>query len=159
MGFNISGVAINHNFDKDLKKLNADFGWHFQSITEVTFDRASKNWTPEDEVYVYFSDKATLIFLNYAKCLEPYALSGAKVLTFAYSATSMAFFMSLWDNQEHQRTIMEIERKISQQRGEKLPLEKDEPETDSLIFDMIDEIMGQTFFSIDFAEKAYLCQL
>jgi len=158
MGFNISGIAIDKNFDKDLEKLNAVFGWNFKSIEEVTFDRASKNWTPENEVNIYFSDKATLIFLNYEFCLEPYAISNAKVLTFAYSATAMAFFISLWDNHQHQRTIMETERKIMQQKGEKLPLEKDEPATDSLIFDMINELMGQTFFSIDFGEKAYHCQ-
>jgi len=158
MGFNISGIAIDKNFDKDVQKIADAFGWNFSHVKEVTFERASKNWTPEGEVNIYFSDRATLIFLNYANCLEPYAISDAKVLTFAYSATSMAFFMSFWDNQQHRRTIMEIERDISQQNGEKLPLEKDEPTTDSLIFDMINEVMGQTFFSIDLGEKAYHCQ-
>ena len=99
-----------------------------------------------------------MIFLNFSECLEPYAISDAKVLTFAYSATSMSFFMSLWNNQKHQRTIMEMEREILRQKGEKLPSEKDEPETDRLIFDLINEVMGQTFFSIELGEKAYHCQ-
>ena len=62
MGFNIAGLVINQNYDKDIKKLSTDLKWGIEIIDEITFEEASSNWTPDGEFRLYFSDKSTMIF-------------------------------------------------------------------------------------------------
>lgn len=158
MGYNISGLAINRNFNKDLNELAKAFNWKMELVKEVSFEEASANWTPNNEVNVYFSDSATLLFIDSDRCMGGFRLGGAKVLTFVYTATSMAFLMNYWNQDKVDRYIMEVEGDIMSQRGEKLALEAKHSTTDGLIFGMIDEVLGEPFGEIELGATAYKCE-
>ena len=158
MGFNISGIAMDQTFDKDPKKVAEALKLSFELVEETNFETASKNWTPEKDVYVYFSDQATLIFMSYEHCFGGFRVPGAKVLTFAYSATAMTFLMHYWDQNRTVRMLNEAEGDIVMQRGTPLSQESKGNGLSGLIFDMIEEVLGQSFYSIEMGEKAYHCQ-
>ncbi len=94
MGFNIAGLVIAKNYNKNISALEDDINWDIEVIEEITFEEAASNWTPDDEFRLYFSDKATLIFFPHEWAAERYASHQASSLCYAYSATAMAFFIS-----------------------------------------------------------------
>lgn len=158
MGFNFAGIAVNRTFDYDINKVADAFGWNIKMVKEVTFDEASQNWTPERDVNIHFTDKSTMIFLSFERCISAFGIQGANVLTFAYSATSMAMLLHYWENDKVVRYIMEHNHEIMQEHGEKLPQEQEGKHVDGLIFDMLEEVLGRSFHQLDFAGKAYHCK-
>lgn len=67
MGFNISGLAINKNYEKDFDKLQEELGWNLKKESEISFESASSNWTEEGICNVYFTEKGTLMFIGLDK--------------------------------------------------------------------------------------------
>lgn len=158
MGYNIAGLAIANNFDKDIDKLAEALGWKLEVQGEITFEQASANWTPDGQCNVWFSDKATLVFFPHEWSIDEYSADGAKSMCYAYSATSMTFLFSYSDeNWENQRFIIESEGEMQVDEGTPHPLEAETDGTDDLIFRMLDELLGSRFYDIDLADAAYKC--
>ena len=125
MGFNIAGLVINQNYDKDINKLSKDLEWGIEVVEEITFEEASANWTPEEEFRLFFSDKATMIFFSHEWVAEQHRSKKGYTLNYAYSATAMAFQVDLFKSGKLIRSIFEHEGDRKMQSGEPLPLEKE----------------------------------
>lgn len=159
MGFNIAGLVIDQNFDKDINKLGEALNWNLQVVEEIQFETASANWTPEDEFNVYFSEKATMVFFSHELAMQKYHVQGSNSLCYAYSATSMAFLVSYRKRDGTYRFFIEYEGDAKLQEGEALDLEEDYPTGDALIFKLIDDLLGEPFGSIDLGAKAFRCKI
>lgn len=158
MGFNIAGLVIGKNFDKDIEKLSEALNWGIKVVEEINFEQASKNWTPEGEFRLYFTDKATMIFFPHEWAINHYHVTSVDSLCYAYSATAMTFIVSYLDKESNYRAFMESEGKRSMEEGQPLEYEKEHPTADGLIFKLIDVVLQDNFHQIDFADKAFRCK-
>ena len=154
MGFNISGLAINKNYEYDFEKLQRDLGWSLIKDAEIDFETASENWTEEGICTVYFSEKGTLIFLNMDICSESYPIKDANTLTFALSETVMAFNLNYCENGIEKRSIIEVNDERMQDEGEILDVEATSEDTSELIWNQIEVVLGKRFWDIELEEKA-----
>lgn len=158
MGFNIAGLVINQNYDKDIKKLSTDLKWGIEIIDEITFEEASSNWTPDGEFRLYFSDKSTMIFFPHDWVAEQSRSKTFDTLNYAYSATAMAFQVDLFKSGKLVRSIFEHEGDRKMSRGEPLELESNNDTADGLTFALIDELLKGKFGEIDLGEKSFRCR-
>lgn len=156
MGHNISGIAINKNFENNVGELSKLLGVELQIENEIIFEDASENWKEEGYFDVYFSKNGTLIFANIDYCLEPYSHKETNILTFALSETSMTFNIGYTENDVLVRSIMKVNDDILDEEGEPLQCEIDnEDDMTEAIFDQIGEVIGMHFYEIELDEKAY----
>lgn len=156
MGHNISGIAINKNFENNVEELSKLLGVELQIENEIIFEDASENWKEEGYFDVYFSKNGTLIFANIDYCLEPYSHKETNILTFALSETSMTFNIGYTENDVLVRSIMKVNDDTIDEEGEPLQCEIDnEDDMTEAIFDQIGEVIGMHFYEIELDEKAY----
>lgn len=158
MGFNISGLVINQNYDRDVKKLTNDIKFGIEIVEEISFEEASSNWTPDGEFRVYFSDKATMIFFSHEWVMQQLHSKTADTLNYAYSATAMVFKIDFFKEGKLVRSIFENEGDRPIERGDPLELEKEHKTADGLTFALFDQLLGDKFGNIDFGAKAFRCQ-
>lgn len=154
MGFNISGIAIDKNYESEFSKLQNEFGWTLEKQSEISFETASSNWKDEGICDVYFSEKGTLMFISMDMCADSWSLKTSKTLTFALSETSMAFNISYCENGVEKRSIMEVEGNRMTDEGEKLKVESISEDASEIIWNQIEEVIGKRFWDIDPSEKA-----
>ena len=156
MGHNISGIAINKNFENNVEELSKLLGVELQIENEIIFEDASENWKEEGYFDVYFSKNGTLVFANIDYCLEPYSHKETNILTFALSETSMTFNIGYTEKDVLVRRIMKVNDEIIDEEGELLQCEIDnEDDMTEAIFDQIGEVIGTHFYEIELDEKAY----
>jgi hypothetical protein len=155
MGHNISGIAINKNFENNTEELSRLLGVELQIENEIIFEDACENWKEEGYFDVYFSKNGTLVFANIDYCLEPYSHKETNILTFALSETSMTFNIGYTENDVLVRSIMKVNDEIIDEEGEPLQCEIDNEDMTEAIFDQIGEVIGMHFYEIELDEKAY----
>jgi hypothetical protein len=154
MGFNISGLAINNNYENDFEKLQKQLGWHLEKQSEIDFETASSNWKEEGICDVYFSEKGTLLFISMDRCTESFSLPNDNTLTFALSETSMAFNINYCEKGIEKRSIMEVNDERLEDEGEKLEVENRSEDTSEIIWNQIEVVISKSFWQIEPDEKA-----
>lgn len=154
MGFNISGLAINKNYENDFDSLQKELGWNLKKETEIDFETASSNWKDDGICDVYFSENGTLLFISMEMCTESFPLKNDNSLTFALSETSMAFYINYCENGIEKRLIMEVNDERMQDEGEKLGVENNAEDTSEIIWNQLEVVIGKRFWVIEPDEKA-----
>ena len=154
MGFNISGLAINKNYENEFVELQKELGWNLEKQSEIDFETASSNWTEDGICDVYFTEKGTLMFISMDMCAESWSLKNDNTLTFALSETSMAFNINYNENGIEKRSIMEVNDERMQDEGEKLGIEDKSEDTSEIIWNQIEVVIGKRFWDIEPNEKA-----
>ena len=154
MGFNISGLAINKNYENDFDSLQKELGWNLKKETEIDFETASSNWKDDGICDVYFSENGTLLFISMEMCTESFPLKNDNSLTFALSETSMAFYINYCENGIEKRLIMEVNDERMQDEGEKLGVENTAEDTSEIIWNQLEVVIGKRFWDIEPDEKA-----
>ena len=156
MGFNISGIVINRNLEKNNEVLSKILNLNLEFDKEIDFETASENGKDEGIIDVYFGNNGTLIFANEDLCLgDGYSFPKTNIMTFALSETSMAFNFAYTENGNIIRSKMEINGEIIDEKGNKLEIENDEEDISEIIWKLISEILGISFGSIEPNEKAF----
>ncbi|MCD8406286.1 hypothetical protein LNI90_04965 [Tenacibaculum dicentrarchi] len=154
MGFNISGLAINKNYENEFIELQKELGWNLEKQSEIDFETASSNWTKDGICDVYFTEKGTLMFISMDMCAESWSLKNDNTLTFVLSETSMAFNINYNENGIEKRSIMEVNDERMQDEGEKLGIEDKSEDTSEIIWNQIEVVIGKRFWDIEPNEKA-----
>jgi hypothetical protein len=154
MGFNISGLAINKNYESEFNNLQKELGWNLEKQAEINFETASSNWKDDGICDAYFSEKGTLLFISMDMCTDSWPLKNDNTLTFALSETSMAFNINYCENGIEKRSIMEVEEQRMQDTGEKLEVEEKSTDTAEIIWNQMEVVIGKSFWSIEPGEKA-----
>lgn len=153
MGFNISGIAINKNYEFEFDELQKELGWNLIKKSQVNFETASSNWKEEGICDVYFSENGTLIFISMDLGAESWPLRNDNSLTFALSETSMAFHINYCEKGIEKRSIMEVNAKRMHDEGEKLEVEKKSEDPSEIIWNQIEIVIGKRFGDIQADEK------
>ena len=154
MGFNLSGLAINKNYENEFDNLQKELGWNLEKQSEIDFETASSNWKDDGICDAYFSEKGTLLFISMDMCTESWPLKKDNTLTFALSETSMAFNINYCENGIEKRSIMEVNDERMQDEGEKLEVEDKSEDTSEIIWNQIEAVIGKRFWDIEPDEKA-----
>lgn len=154
MGFNISGLVVNKNYQDNINELFDKLGWSLTKGEEIDFETASSNWQEEEYCDVYFSERGTLVFLNIDYCTDGYPIENLNTLTFGYSETSMAFLLNYCENGIETRSIMETEGEIFFNEGEKLEIENNCDNISDVIWKQIEIVLGKSFHEIENSETA-----
>lgn len=154
MGFNISGIAINKNFEKDFETLQKELGWNLQKQGAINFETASSNWKEDDICDVYFTEEGTLLFISMDMCNKAWKLKNTNTLTFALSETSMAFILNYCESDLLKRSIMEVEGKRTLDSGAKLAIEENSEDTSEIIWNQLKVVLAKSFWDIKEDEKA-----
>lgn len=153
MGFNISGLAINKNYENDFHDLAHQLGWKLERHTEIDFETASANWKDDAYCDVYFTENGTLIFLSLDR-LPVRNVKNDSSLIFAISETSMAFDMSYYEAGIELRSIMEVNGEQFEDKGDKLKVENISSDTSEIIWNQLEVVIGKRFWDIEPEEKA-----
>jgi len=153
MGFNLSGLAINKNYENEFDNLQKELGWNLQKQSEIDFETASSNWKDDRICDAYFSEKGTLLFISMDMCAESWPLKKDNTLTFALSETSMTFNINYCENGIEKRSIMEVNGERMQDEGEKLEIEDKSEDTSEIIWNQIEVVIGKSFWDIEPEEK------
>lgn len=154
MGFNISGLAINKNYENEFSNLQKELGWSLKKQSEIDFETASSNWTDEGICDVYFSEKGTLLFISMDVCTGSMPLKNDNTLTFALSETSMAFNINYCENGIEKRSVIEVNGERMEDKGDKLEVEDQSEDTSEIIWNQIEVVIGKRFWDIEPDEKA-----
>ncbi|WP_165749543.1 hypothetical protein [Cellulophaga sp. Z1A5H] len=148
MGFNLSGIAINKNFEADFDYLQGKLGWNLEKHSEIDFETASSNWKDEEICDAYFSEQGTLLFISMDRCTESFSVENQNVLTFALSETSMAFNIIYTENCIEKRSIMQVEDHRMHDEGEKLAVESTSEDPSEIIWNQMGVVLGKPFWDI-----------
>lgn len=162
MGFNVSGIVINKNYNGKLDELKKEFGWTFnmEGPETISFHDASSNWKDEGICDIYFSEQGTLLFLHYEMCMDPLFIKNfdtANVLTFALTEISMAFSFIYCEGDTLRRRffVAEDRRHKSVEHGTPLPVEETETDPSEIIWKQMAIVLGKRFWDIASDEPAY----
>jgi len=158
MGFNISGIVINSNFDQDINKFIEETGFSIRPEREISPEDLRENWTPEGIYRVQFTDIGTVVFLNFQECLDGQYLEGYNVMTFTYSETSsMLLFLSYYEGNVQRRRIMEDNLVKTIDEGAPLDIDSDKKgeELSEILFELFETILGKSFFLLDDTFASY----
>lgn len=155
MGFNITGIVVNKNYDNKIEELGNSLGLKLTFEKEVSFEEASSNWKEYGVCDIYFAENGTLLFFSMERLLWGQRIENQNVLSFKYSETSMEFGLKYFEGFENRRSIKESNGVIKLQKGNPLPEEATNAETSELIFAKIADVLGQKFWDIDFASIAF----
>ena len=155
MGFNISGLVIDKNYENKILELQQILDCELTFDKEVNFEEASENWKSDKYCDIYFSEKGTLIFLSFEKSGFEFPVLNQTTLTFVLSEMSMTFSINYTENQKLLRTIVETEDSIYIDEGNPFPFEENESDKSELIYHLFEKTLGKSFWDIDLDEKCY----
>jgi len=156
MGFNISGLAINKNYENDFDQLQKELGWNLEKQSEIDFEKASSNWMEDGICNVYFTENGTLMFIGMDMCRDSFPLKNDNSLSFALSETSMVFNINYCEKGIEKRSIMEVNDERIIDEGEKLEVEIKSEDTSEIIWNQIEKVIGKRFWDIEPEEKAVM---
>lgn len=155
MGFNIAGIVINHNYDNKIEELGKKLNLNLSFKGDISYEEAVANWKDEGVCDIYFTEQGTLMFLPFSRLADTYSIEDQNILYFGYSESMMVFSLEYYENGVLRRNVVESDGEIMVENGEPLPEEESNSELSELIFDKIENILGKSFWAIDFEEKSY----
>jgi len=155
MGLNISGIAIDSNFNKNVAELSKQFGWNLEFDKEIVFEEASSNFIDSGIVNIYFTDKGTIIFLDNPYIINEKQTNGINALGFGISETAMAFVLNYYENGQILREKVTYNGEIMTQNGDELIIEKEENDTTKQILKIIEQLVGEKYWDINLGTRAF----
>ena len=154
MGYNISGLVIDKNYENEIEQLEQILGEKLIFEKEVDFEKGSENWKEDNYCDIYFSEKGTLIFISMERGAFEFNIKNQKAFSFALSEMTMTFAVNYTENENMIRSFVETEGgERPQDIGDKLNFEKTENDASELIHHLIESTLSKSFWSIELEEK------
>jgi len=154
MGLNISGIVINKNYNNNLSEIETILGQKLVFEKEVIFEEALENWKEDSYCDIYFSKKGTFILLSMEIGGFDFYAKDQVAFSFVLSEMTMMFCVNYTQNDELKRSIMESEE-LNEDSGEPFEFEKSEEDKSSLIYHLIENTLGESFYDIDLEAKCF----
>lgn len=155
MGFNIAGLVIDRNYQNDLASLEQILDQKLVFEEEVNFTQASENWKESVYCDVYFTSRGTLVFLGMEAAAFEFPVAKQKTLSFVLSEMTMTFSVNYTRNKFVLRTMVETEGELVEDKGEPLDFEDTESDKSELIYHLMEEVLGESFWDVDQEAKCY----
>jgi hypothetical protein len=155
MGINISGIAINRNYENDFEELTEALGWKLQKQAEINFGAAVSNWKEKGICDVYFTENGTILFVNMELCIESRGTENDHVLTFILSETSMTFSLHYAEKGDLKRIFIGDNDKQVFSSGQPLEVEATTADMSNIIWNQLAVVIGKSFWDIEHGDKAF----
>ncbi len=153
MGFNLSGIVINRNMADSMDELQEQLGLDIEYVQDITFQEASANYKDDGLCDIFFSEKGTVLFANPEISMDRVMVEG-NTFSFIISEFAMAFNFVYFENGKHKRSFFQLNLEMQEEKGERLPCEENETDGSTMIWKQLEVVLGRSFWSIDFEEKA-----
>lgn len=154
MGFKVSGIAIDKNYQDNLQELAdiLEVNLDRESAEEVIFERAFQSYADgvltDYELYIYFCPTGTLVFGSENFTIKSYSIENQKCASFILLESQGMISLQVTKDEEPIRTIIETGGMLDDEdTGE--PLEED---NGSEVFGAIKYVLGKSYFDIDLEE-------
>jgi hypothetical protein len=155
MGFNIAGLVLNKNYQQDLAALEAILGQKLSFDQAISFEKASENWKEDDYCDIYFTEQGTLVFLAMEIAGFDFHATKQTAFSFVLSEMSMVFCINYTQNNRLLRSLMVTEDGGYENSGEPLDMEEDTQDLSDLIFGLIEDTLGESFYDIDLSAPCF----
>lgn len=152
MGLNISGLVIDKNYEENLTELASIIGQKLVFEREVLFEEALESWKEDSYCDVYFSNNGTFVLLSMELGGFDFYAENQTAFSFVFSEMTMMFTVNYTKSNELLRYKMESDE-INEDEGEPLDFEKDEKDTEGLIYHLLGKTLGESFDDIDLEAK------
>lgn len=154
MGFYLSGVVLNKNFQNNFEELQTELGWKLKKGEEIDFETASENDKEEEFCDVYYTENGTILFVEMDMCTQPYPIVGCNTMAFAMADSSGAYNLDYCENGVVKRSIMEVDGNRVQDTGNALTVEEKSSDVSEIIWNQMETMIGKRFWDIEPEEKA-----
>jgi hypothetical protein len=154
MGFNISGLVIDRNYENDISELESIIGEKLVFEKEVIFEETLESWKEDSYCDIYFSKKGSLILLSMEIGGFEFFADNQTAFSFVLSEMSMTFTINYTKNNKLVRSIMVSEDMIEDE-GEPFEFETDDEDKSELIYQLIENTLGESFHEIDLEARCF----
>lgn len=149
MSLNISGLAFNTNFDKNIEGLSQVLNWDLAFVQEINFEAASSNFKDEAFLDVYYGQEGSIVFLSSMEKFNAAKTRGIKALNFNVSDTTKTYLLQVLEDGNSLRFKQANQDAVTQSVGEPLEIEKAIPDISEQIFHTMESVTGSRFNEID----------
>lgn len=153
MGFNVQGIAISKKYDTAQKLADTIGLGSIEKVSDKDFEEASSSMIDDNDIYITVLKNGTLITLGIGFEMQEIAIDHAseegKAILFMVGETSMAFAFEYSINGKSVRTVFSAEGQNMMEEGETLQIETKESDMKEIIFGLMEEIAGDSFYSIE----------
>jgi hypothetical protein len=158
MGFNVQGIAISKKYDTAQKLADTIGLGSIEKVSDNYFEEASSSMIDDNDIYITEVKNGTIVTLGSAFDIQEIALNNAseqgKAIKFMVGETSMAFAFEYFLNGQGIRTILNAEGENMMEEGEPLEIETKESDMTEIIFSLIGDVTGNSFYSIEPDQKS-----
>lgn len=155
MGFNISGLVIDKNYQDNLAELETIFGEKLVFDREVSFEEACESWKDDKYCDVYFSETGTILFMSMERGGFEFYAKGQDAFSFVLSEMIMMFSINYVENGANIRSYLESESEVMQNEGEPFDFELQQEDKSEVIYHLIEETLGESFHDVDLDAVCY----
>lgn len=155
MGFNIIGVAVDKKFaDKGKLCQDLKIGQVQLVETDEVFENAISSYEMEDDsVFITETEQGTLLTfgtgIDIAAIRIDHISEGGNALLFIIGDTVGMYLLFFASNGKVIRYLEYNDGERRKDQGKPLPAEIDSQETDGAIFDLIGQLLGVSFWSLE----------
>ena len=139
MGLNVSGIAIDNNFGKDIHQLAQYIGQIWQPTKDVSF-RAATSFKSGKWVDVYFTEKGVLLFNDNPFIIQADNTSNKIVLSFGILEIAESYTFELFSNGSSIRSMAVSDGEMAENEGDALSYETHLTPPSDLSTEDIDEL-------------------
>lgn len=155
MGYNLSGITINKNFNGSTEELIKHIKWPLEYVKEVTYEESSTAYHDDDVFDIFFSKSGTLILSISPDDINPLISKDCEVLRFMISETTMAFFFDKYVDGVNRREYFEHEGEVKNDLGTPLKEELNEEDAMEKTMNIIQNIFGENLYDFELSTKGH----
>lgn len=158
MGFNVQGIAISKKYDTAQNLADTIGLGSIQKVSDKYFEEATSSMIEDNDIYITEVKNGTIVTLGSGFDIQEISLNSAsnegKAIRFMIGETSMAFAFEYLLNGKAVRTILNAEGENMMEEGDPLEIETKETDMTEIIFSLIGDVTGDSFYSVEPDQKS-----
>ena len=158
MGFNVQGIAISKKFNTAQNLADIIGLGSIQKVSDKYFEEATSSMIEDSDIFITEVKNGTIVTLGSGFDVQEIPLNIAsndgKAIWFMVGETSMAFAFEYLLNGEGVRTVLNAEGENMMEEGEPLEIETTETDMTEIIFGLIGDVTGDSFYSVEPDQKS-----
>jgi len=159
MGFSLSGIAIADNFEKEIANVSKNLEIGIEVLKEVDPYEATQRIDDEKNLYIAFSETATLIYYEASLFDQNYYSQTAESINYQYFEGPMLFAIRYTKDCETVRNLLSIDENIEYSTGRKLKVESETKRIDEVVVNLVDTLTGLNLLRIPEQTKVFKCRI
>jgi len=159
MGFSISGIILEDNFNNDISRVseNLEMGLEIIGLADP-YEAVSRIKDPQT-VFICFSEIATLMYCNASLYDQNIYSQTANTLNFQYFESAMIFAIRYVRDCKRLRSILSISGQIEFELGRKMKIETEFKKMDEVVINLTQQKSDLNILRISDTNKIYKCRI